>query len=98
MNGRVFSSPVAPRARRQCALYSVQPGGWPKPCRTGWWAQISTTRCAGFQPAGLVLPTDLVPQKSSRSLGIVKEQDHRPARPRKLARSSDFFPTDKKRQ
>ena len=30
------------------------------------------------QPAASkALPTDLVPQKSSRSLGIVKEQDHR---------------------
>ena len=30
------------------------------------------------QPAASkALPTDLVPQKSSRSLGIFKEQDHR---------------------
>ena len=45
--------------------------------RTGLWAQIST-RCPGRRPAASkALPTDLVPQKSSRGLGIFKEQDHR---------------------
>ena len=52
------------------------------------------------QPAASkALPTDLVPQKSSRSLGIFKEQDHRHCDDQKTRTfiGPDFFPTDKKK-
>ena len=50
--------------------------------------------------ASKALPTDLVPQKSSRSLGVFKEQDHRTATTKKTRAfiGPDFFPTDKKKE
>ena len=51
------------------------------------------------QPAASkALPTDLVPQKSSRSLGIFKEQDHRQCDAKKTRAfiGPDFSPQDKK--
>ena len=51
------------------------------------------------QPAASkALPTDLVPQKSSRSLGIFKEQDHRRCDDENSrVHRTGLFPTDKKR-
>ena len=52
------------------------------------------------QPAASkALPTDLVPQKSSRSLGIFKEQDHRQCDDQensRVHRTGFFSPRDKK--
>ena len=78
-----------PRARRQRAAVFRADGAGPNHVEVPRERRVapapesqrivgSMSRETTSQPAALkVLPTDLVPQKSSRSLGIFKEQDHR---------------------
>ena len=59
----------------------------------------TTPRETTSQPAASkTLPTDFVPQKSSRSLGIFKEQDHRKDdEDSHVHRTGLFSPRDKKK-